>query len=349
MISRGASGWAWAGLVAASAAVSATLEAAGFPAALLLGPMLVAIVFGSRGATIGVPRWLFLGAQGVVGCLIARSVTGAIVTSVVRNWALMLVIVLTTVVASAVVGWLLARFGHLGASTAAWGSSPGAAAAMTAMSEDYGADPRLVAVMQYARVLIVVMTASVVARLLLGVTAQHAPAAPTTAALPPLLPFAATLLVALGGTWFGRRLRVPSGALLVPLVAAAVLHGSGRLEITLPVWLLDVTYASIGWYIGLTFTRETVRLAARAFPQLLAATAALIALCAASGWMLAALLRVDPLTAYLATTPGGLDSVAIIALGSGANVSLVLAIQTLRVLVVIVTGPPLAKLIARYA
>jgi uncharacterized protein len=43
------------------------------------------------------------------------------------------------------------------------------------------------------------------------------------------------------------------------------------------------------------------------------------------------------------------DSVAIIALGSGSNLSLILAVQTMRVFVVILTGPPLAKLIARYA
>lgn len=62
-----------------------------------------------------------------------------------------------------------------------------------------------------------------------------------------------------------------------------------------------------------------------------------------------ATLRIDPLTAFLATSPGGLDSVAIIALGSGVDVPLVLAIQTMRLLVVLVTGPLVAKLIARYA
>jgi hypothetical protein len=40
------------------------------------------------------------------------------------------------------------------------------------------------------------------------------------------------------------------------------------------------------------------------------------------------------LTAYLATSPGGLDSVAIIAVGTHSDVSFVLAVQTLRLLVV---------------
>jgi len=49
------------------------------------------------------------------------------------------------------------------------------------------------------------------------------------------------------------------------------------------------------------------------------------------------------------TTPGGLDSVSIIALGSGSNVPLIIAIQTLRLFAVVASGSPLAKLIGRLA
>jgi membrane AbrB-like protein len=87
----------------------------------------------------------------------------------------------------------------------------------------------------------------------------------------------------------------------------------------------------------------------RAVPQLLLSTFALIALCGCSAWMLTALAHADALTAFLATSPRGLDSVAIIAIGSDANVPFVLALQTLRIFIVILTGPPLAKFISRYA
>ena len=89
--------------------------------------------------------------------------------------------------------------------------------------------------------------------------------------------------------------------------------------------------------------------AARVLPQLLVSTIVLILLCCGSAALLVATVHVDPLTAYLATTPGGLDSVTAIALGSGANVPLVLAVQTMRIFVVILTGPAVAKLIARVA
>ena len=75
----------------------------------------------------------------------------------------------------------------------------------------------------------------------------------------------------------------------------------------------------------------------------------MIAFCGGLAFVLSRSLGIDPLTAYLATTPGGLDSVSIIALGSGSNVPLILAIQTLRLFAVVASGPPLAKLIGRTA
>ena len=92
-----------------------------------------------------------------------------------------------------------------------------------------------------------------------------------------------------------------------------------------------------------------MRATLRALPQILAATLAVIALCGLWAYGLTRLLPIDFLTAFLATSPGGLDSVAIIAVGSHADVSFVLAVQTLRLVVVLLAGPALAKLIARAA
>ena len=49
------------------------------------------------------------------------------------------------------------------------------------------------------------------------------------------------------------------------------------------------------------------------------------------------------MTAYLATTPGGIDSVAIMALGSGADAPLVLAVQMLRLFAVVLAGSLLGR------
>jgi len=345
-------GWRWGVLLAVSLSLAWLLDRAAFPAALLLGPLTAAIGFGAGGVRMQVPRWTFVAAQAVVGCLVARAINAAILVSLARDWAAMLLIVVTTVVAGGIVGWVLVRFRVLPGTTAAWGSSPGGASAMIVMAEEFGADVRLVAFMQYLRVVVVTLTASLVSRLLIGVSPATAVPPPSVIAAPfavPVVPLLETLAIAGGGALVGWRLRMPAGSLLVPMVVGAWLHVTGAVEIALPPWLLGVTYAVLGWYVGLGFNRDVIVYAFRAIPQLLLATLMLIGLCGVSAFILTVLLQTDPLTAYLATSPGGLDSVAIIALGSHANVPFVLAVQTLRVFVVIVTGAPIARLISRYA
>ena len=68
--------------------------------------------------------------------------------------------------------------------------------------------------------------------------------------------FAATLLVAGVSGAIGVALRIPAGALLLPMVAGAALEGAGLVTIVLPPWLLALSYAFLGWSIGLGFTRE---------------------------------------------------------------------------------------------
>jgi membrane AbrB-like protein len=107
-------------------------------------------------------------------------------------------------------------------------------------------------------------------------------------------------------------------------------------------------YALVGWAIGLRFTREIVLYAARVFPKIAASTLTLIVLCGGLAWLLHVSVGTDPLTAYLATSPGGADSVAIIAASSNVNVPFVMAMQTARFILVLLVGPTLARAVARW-
>ena len=338
----------WAALLAVSVALGYGLALAHFPAALLLGPMLVAIAFGVGGAQIRIPKPAFLAAQALVGCLVAKSVTADIVGTLTGDGPLILAVVLVTVLAGAIVGWVLTRLEVLPGATAAWGSSPGGAAAMVAMSEDYGSDPRLVAFMQYVRVALVVVSASVVTRLLTDVSGPVG-VSQVVAADPTIRGILSTLAVAAVGAGAALALRLPGGALIGPMILGAVLHATGIASMALPALLLDAAYATIGWYVGLRFTSETVRETVGALPGILIATIGLITLCGGWAFGITYLLPIDFLTAFLATSPGGLDSVAIIAVGSKVDISFVLAVQTLRLFVVLITGPILAKWIGRNA
>ena len=160
--------------------------------------------------------------------------------------------------------------------------------------------------------------------------------------------FAATLAIAAGGAAAGRLLRFPAGTFLGPMILGTALHLGGYVELQLPPWLLAVSYAVIGWSIGLNFTRTILRHAARALPQIVASIVALIAFCAALGFAMSRALGIDPLTAYLATSPGGMDSSpSSRPRRDRVDISFVMALQTARFLIVLVAGPPLARLLAR--
>jgi membrane AbrB-like protein len=335
----------WAILLVSSVVLSGLLELAGLPAALLLGAMLAAILVRTSGGTLRVPRLPYYTAQVVIGCMIARVITPVIVGTFLKDWPLFLSVMLAVVVASSLLGWGLGRLRILPGTTAVWGLSPGAANVMMLMAEAYGADIRVVAFMQYLRVVFVAIAASVLARFVIH---THGTAVARIIWFPPIhwLPFGETVALGLLGGIIGRLSRIPAGVLFVPMFAGAILHGAGLITIELPPWLLAISYAFLGWNIGLGFTREILAHAARLLPQTVLATLTLMLFCAGLAFILVKAVGIDPLTAYLATSPGGMDSAAIIAASSKVDVPFVMALQTVRFMVVLMVGPSIARFIA---
>jgi len=337
----------WTILLLVSLAFIVPLELMHVPAALLLGAMAAAILVAVFDGKLTVPHWPFVLAQGLIGCLVARSIGPAILVTMAHQWPLFLAGVCSVLLISTSLGALLACWKVLPGTTAVWGSSPGAATVMVLMSEAFGSDPRLVAYMQFLRVMLVALIASVVARLWVapgGVARVATDWFPAVAAGP----LWETMALAVFGAIVGAKSRIPAGALLVPLFAGVALSCTHVMTITLPPWLMAGSYALVGWSIGLRFTREIMIYAARVFPKIAASTLTLIALCGGLAVLLHLIAGTDPLTAYLATSPGGADSVAIIAASSNVDVPFVMAMQMARFILVLLVGPALASAVARW-
>jgi membrane AbrB-like protein len=155
-----------------------------------------------------------------------------------------------------------------------------------------------------------------------------------------------TLLAAGVGLLLARAVPVSTATLLGPLAVAVALTASGWLgEPVVPAPLQWLAYALIGVQVGLRFTRASLSAITRMLPAVVAIMVGMVATTALLGALLAALTPVDGLTAYLATTPGGLFAVLATAADSGSDVTYVMAVQLFRLLLILALTPLLARLL----
>lgn len=318
-----------------------------FPAALLLGPVIVSTIFGVSGTRLRMPRRLHEAAQGVAGCMIAHYLTPEIFGQIVAIWPTVLLFVTLTLAIASLVGFIVGLLARVDNEEAIWGFLPGMAGAVIAMSHERGLDSRIVAFIQVVRLLSVILVMSIISRLLI----EGAPAASASGAVGAFHPgVSVTILVALCGPLAARFIPfLPAAPTLVPLTIAALLQTSGLVTLALPGWLLVVAYFVLGAQVGLRFTPDLMRHAASIFVPVVLAAMGLMALCGLSGIALAWIVGTDMLTGMLATVPGSIETIAIIAINSKADVSFVMTLQVIRLFAVILVGPFVARSLCRFA
>jgi uncharacterized protein len=334
----------WAGVLALTAVAALACSVAGLPSPVLfaglIGGVAAALALGWR---MALPRVAWSGAQAVTGVAVGAYVQGSTVQAVGEHILPVALVSIATLALTVVAGIGLARVSDLDRPTAAFGMIAGGAAGIVAIADELDADNRLVAVLQYLRVLIIVVLTPLVASALFS-PGHHQSAIGQAAA--GSLADAALLLgcSAAGGLAIARLVRLPAGVVLGPMLVAAALTLAGLpFAKPLPTWVQNAAFAAIGLQVGLRFTPDAMRAAGRALVPGLVAIAGLLAGCGLLALVLAPLADVSTLDAYLATTPGGLYAVLATAVGSGANTTFVLAVQVLRLFVMLLAAPVLAR------
>ena len=347
--------WGWrqvldaAGVVAGAIAATLVFDFVGLPSPSLFGGLLAGVVRALAFRTrIGVPAQLSTASQAVIGVAIGALVDLDTLRAVGREWLPVLLVTVATLALSLVAGLLLRLQRGITPVTGAFSMIAGGAAGVTAMARDLGADQRMVATMQYLRVLIIVSLMPVAATVVYGADTGDAVPAGTSdgPGWPAGLLF--TLVCSVLGLVLGRLTRFPVVSLLGPMVVAAVADLSGlSAGAEVPRLLESAAFLIIGVQVGVSFTRESLRTIGRALPLALALIVGLILGCAALGALLARAAGVSPLSGYLATTPGGLYAVLATARGSGADATFVLAVQVIRLFVMLFTAPLVGRWLRR--
>jgi membrane AbrB-like protein len=336
-------------VVAVAVVASAVFTALGLPSPTLFGGLLAGLVRAlALPGAVRVPGVAATAAQAVVGVAMGSLVDLETLRTVAGNWLPVLAVTVATLALSLGAGLLLRLQRGISPVTGAFSMIAGGASGIIVMARELGADERMVAVLQYLRVLLIVVLMPVVATVAYGASTGGGDAAPAEGAAGWPVGLLFTVGCCVVGLVVGRLVRLPVAALLGPMVAAAVvdLTGVGR-GAEVPGLVASAAFLLIGLQVGLSFTRESLQTIGRALPVALAVIVGLIVTSAGLGAVLSAATGVSALDGYLATTPGGLYAVLATASDLGADVTFVLSVQVLRLFVMLLSAPLLARWLRR--
>jgi membrane AbrB-like protein len=326
-------------LAAATFGLGFGLDQAGLPSPYLFAALVVGLTVAlTLRGRVSVPPLVFRASQAVTGVALGAQVRSSSLSALAHSWLPVALVSAATLVLSLAAGKLLARVTFVDAPTGALGMVAGGASGIVAMAAELGADDRLVAFMQYLRVLVVVLLTPLLIPILFP--GHHGGQVTGTSMLGDTKGWLLTIGVAAGGWLIASRLKLPAGTLLAPmLLATAVVLAVPNGEFEVPTLLQETAFAGIGLQVGLRFTMDTVRSLGSLLLPVLGCIIGLIVTCFGLAVLLDATTSVTLLDAYLATTPGGLFAVVAVAFGAGANTTFILAVQALRILVMVLLAP----------
>jgi membrane AbrB-like protein len=332
-------------LGAATAAVGWSLGALGFPSSYLFGALLVGLAVAlARPDRFDLPGWSSNAAQAVTGVTLGAYLQSSSLRALGHDWVPVALVSAATLALTLAAGVGLARATGVDRPTAALGMVAGGASGIVSMADELGADDRLVAFMQYLRVLVVVLLTPLLVAVAFPGDHGGAAAAAHDPILGDVRGWLVTLAAAPLGMVLGRRVRLPAAGLLGPMLLSGALTLSG-VGFAVPALLRETAFVLIGLQVGLRFTTATVREAGRLLVPVLVTVIALLVACFGLAVALDATTSVSRLDAYLATTPGGLYAVLAAAVGAGANTTFIVAVQGLRLLVMVLLAPVAVRLI----
>lgn len=154
-----------------------------------------------------------------------------------------------------------------------------------------------------------------------------------------------TVIFGVVGALVGYRLKLPAGALVGSMSAVGLVNILGVVQVpSFPSEVRFLLQLGVGILLGTQLSAKTlIALKGLWQPALLCASMA-IATGIFSAFLISRCLGVEKLTAFLATAPGGISDMSLVALDMGAQSSTVIVLHLVRLISVIVVVPWFVKL-----
>jgi membrane AbrB-like protein len=240
------------------------------------------------------------------------------------------------------------KIAGLDMATAYFSGMPGGLAEMIVLGEEKGADTRVIALVQSARVFMIVMTLPFLVQWLSGVDLGDRSRGngislfDVTWSTP--LWLGAT---ALAGALLAHALRLPSKYLLGPMLVSALIHATGMTDFALPWEVIAGAQLIMGCVIGCRFAGTPTAQILRILGLSLGSTFILLAVTIIFAMGISQVSDYGMIPLILAYSPGGLAEMSLIALALQVEVAFVAAHHIVRVFAVMLGARLLFRWIDR--
>lgn len=321
------------GIAAAGAGITYVLA---FPAPFLTGPAIAVTLAGLIGIrTAGPPARLRDMVFVILGLTIGQGVTPD-VFGAMRTWPVTLAALGASLFAIIfVTRAVLVRFWSMDPATAFLSSSPGHLSYVLGLSEGVKADLTIVSIVQSIRVLALTLLVPV-AVTLTGQVPDRALEAPVETAPGPLL---VMILVAGAVGYVLQRLRLPAAYLIGGMLVSVAAHVSGLVSGVMSFWVAAAAFVALGGLIGSRFSGVTWPQLRRAFSAGVMVTLLAVVLAAAFAVLAHWITGMDLIALFIAFAPGGIETMAAMAVILGIDPTFVATHHVARLLMLTVIVP----------
>ena len=237
--------------------------------------------------------------------------------------------------------WVM-RFDH---ATSFYSAMPGGLQDMLIFGEEAGGDVRAMSLIHATRVLAIVSVAPFVLAHLYQLDLTRAPGVP--AADMPISQIAIMIGAGIIGWRIAQRIGLFGASILGPLILSAILSLTGIIQSRPPAEMIWAAQFFIGIAVGAKYSGITAREIRVDVGAGLAYCAMLAVVSVGFIWSLSQITARPPLDLILAFLPGGQAEMAVIAIVAQADIGFVVAHHLLRIFLVIITAPVIARLIRR--
>jgi membrane AbrB-like protein len=323
----------------------------GAPLPWLLGSLIAVAAITLAGVRIGgrapgVPSDTRLYFIPIIGVAIGGAFTPAILAEATDWIPSLLALVIYIPIAHAAGFAIYRKIGGLDAPTAYYASVPGGLIESIAMGEDAGADLKMLALLQFLRLILCILLVPLGFTAFTGAAVGSAAgvAMPGAGGHPGVIDYAVLVVAGVVGSIGGRRIGLPAGIITGPILLSGGAHLAGLTHAIPPGWLILVTQLMVGVSLGSRFAGLTGKDFTRGVALALGAIAATLSLALIAALLLRDAVGERPEAVILAFAPGGVAEMSLIAVSMQISVVYVTAHHVARILLSVMVAKAFAGL-----